>query len=174
MTKIFSPSVSVVAAGEEVAGDTSVSFVLTDAFSPEWHPAKQHMAIVTDDYGGTMGIVTMEDLLEEIVGDIWDEDEEEELPFQQLPDGSYEVSGDMDIDDLFEDFGYYNRHFESESSTVGGWAMEMLEHLPEPGEVFEYDGFTVQVLEVDEQRVTRLRVTFDRSRSSMEAKDNDD
>ena len=53
-------------------------------------------------------------------------------------------------------------------------AMEMLEHLPEPGEVFEYDGFTVQVLEVDEQRVTRLRVTFDRSRSSMEAKDNDD
>ena len=52
--------------------------------------------------------------------------------------------------------------------------MEMLEHLPEPGEVFEYDGFTVQVLEVDEQRVTRLRVTFDRSRSSMEAKDNDD
>ena len=116
----------------------------------------------------------MEDLLEEIVGDIWDEDEEEELPFQQLPDGSYEVSGDMDIDDLFEDFDYYNRHFESESSTVGGWAMEMLEHLPEPGEVFEYDGFTVQVLEVDEQRVTRLRVTFDRSRSSMEAKDNDD
>ena len=115
-----------------------------------------------------------EDLLEEIVGDIWDEDEEEELPFQQLPDGSYEVSGDMDIDDLFEDFGYYNRHFESESSTVGGWAMEMLEHLPEPGEVFEYDGFTVQVLEVDEQRVTRLRVTFDRSRSSMEAKGNDD
>ena len=111
---------------------------------------------------------------EEIVGDIWDEDEEEELPFQQLPDGSYEVSGDMDIDDLFEDFGYYNRHFESESSTVGGWAMEMLEHLPEPGEVFEYDGFTVQVLEVDEQRVTRLRVTFDRSRSSMEAKGNDD
>ena len=53
-------------------------------------------------------------------------------------------------------------------------AMEMLEHLPEPGEVFEYDGFTVQVLEVDEQRVTRLRVTFDRSRSSMKAKDNDD
>ena len=80
----------------------------------------------------------------------------------------------MDNDALFEDFGYYNRHFESESSTVGGWAMEMLEHLPEPGEVFEYDGFTVQVLEVDEQRVTRLRVTFDRSRSSMEAKDNDD
>ena len=140
----------------------------------EFKRRKAHIAIVTDDYGGTMGIVTMEDLLEEIVGDIWDEDEEEELPFQQLPDGSYEVSGDMDIDDLFEDFDYYNRHFESESSTVGGWAMEMLEHLPEPGEVFEYDGFTVQVLEVDEQRVTRLRVTFDRSRSSMEAKDNDD
>ena len=140
----------------------------------EFKRRKAHIAIVTDDYGGTVGMVTMEDLLEEIVGDIWDEDEEEELPFQQLPDGSYEVSGDMDIDDLFEDFGYYNRHFESESSTVGGWAMEMLEHLPEPGEVFEYDGFTVQVLEVDEQRVTRLRVTFDRSRSSMEAKDNDD
>ena len=140
----------------------------------EFKRRKAHIAIVTDDYGGTMGIVTMEDLLEEIVGDIWDEDEEEELPFQQLPDGSYEVSGDMDIDDLFEDFDYYNRHFESESSTVGGWAMEMLEHLPEPGEEFWYDGFTVQVLAVDEQRVNRLRVTFDRSRSSMESKEGDD
>ena len=140
----------------------------------EMREMQMPMTVVLDEYGGTLGIATTEDILEQIVGDIWDEDEEEELPFQQLPDGSYEVSGDMDIDDLFEDFDYYNRHFESESSTVGGWAMEMLEHLPEPGEVFEYDGFTVQVLEVDEQRVTRLRVTFDRSRSSMEAKDNDD
>ena len=148
--------------------------VHADQLFRDMQAKKQHLAVVVDEYGGTAGIVTMEDLLEEIVGDIWDEDEEEELPFQQLPDGSYEVSGDMDIDDLFEDFDYYNRHFESESSTVGGWAMEMLEHLPEPGEVFEYDGFTVQVLEVDEQRVTRLRVTFDRSRSSVGSDSSED
>ena len=126
---------------------------------------RAHIAVVTDDYGGTMGIVTMEDLLEEIVGDIWDEDEEVEQDLTALPDGSSEVSGDMDIDDLFEAFHYHDSDFTSESSTVGGWTMEMLEHLPAPGESFFYDGFTVTVLEVDEQRVTRLRVTYDPGRS---------
>ena len=126
---------------------------------------RAHIAVVTDDYGGTMGIVTMEDLLEEIVGDIWDEDEEVEQDLTALPDGSSEVSGDMDIDDLFDAFHYHDSDFTSESSTVGGWTMERLEHLPAPGESFFYDGFTVTVLEVDEQRVTRLRVTFDPSQS---------
>ena len=133
----------------------------------EFKRRKAHIAVVTDDYGGTMGIVTMEDLLEEIVGDIWDEDEEEEQEFKPLPDGSYEVSGDMDIEDMFDKFDYYNRSFESEASTMSGWAMEQLEHLPEPGESFEFDGFSIKVLEVDEQRVTRLQVRFNREKSSL-------
>ncbi len=137
----------------------------------EFKRRKAHIAVVTDDYGGTMGIVTMEDLLEEIVGDIWDEDEEEEQEFRVLPDGSFEVSGDMDIEDMFDKFDYYNRSFDPEASTMSGWAMEMLEHLPEPGESFEFDGFHIEVLEVDEQRVTRLRVQFDRSASSMAEND---
>lgn len=133
----------------------------------EFKRRKAHIAIVTDDYGGTMGIVTMEDLLEEIVGEIWDEDEEIEQEFLKLSDGSYEVSGDMDIEDLFEKFDYYNRNFNSEYSTVGGWALETLEHLPEVGETFAFDGFTIEVLEMDEQRITKLRVWFDPEKSSI-------
>lgn len=115
----------------------------------------------------------MEDLLEEIVGDIWDEDEEEELPFQQLPDGSYEVSGDMDIDDLFEDFDYYNRHFESEPPL---WAAGHGDAgaLPDPARCSNTMVLPYRCWKWTNSVVTRLRVTFDRSRSSMEAKDNDD
>ena len=133
----------------------------------EFKRKKAHIAIVTDDYGGTMGIVTMEDLLEKIVGEIWDEDEEIESEFQSLADGSYEVSGDMDIEDMFAQFDYYNRNFDSDASTMGGWAMEMLEHLPQPGETFLYDGFAIEVLAVDEQRVTKLKVSFHPEQSSV-------
>lgn len=120
-----------------------------------------HIAIVTDDYGGTMGIVTMEDLLEELVGEIWDEDEEVAQEFLPQPDGSYLVSGDMDIEDFFEEFEYENKDFDSEFTAMSGWALEMFERLPEVGESFTFDGFTITVSELGDQRIKKLTVRFD-------------
>lgn len=85
---------------------------------------KIHLAVVTDDYGGILGIVTMEDLLEQIVGEIWDEDEEEEKMSLKISDNKYEVSGDMSIADMLELFDKPAKYIETESNSVGGWALE--------------------------------------------------
>ncbi len=119
---------------------------------------KNHIAIVIDDYGGTLGIVTLEDLLEELVGEIWDEDEEIVTDLQKTGENSWEVSGDMGIEDFFDRIDYAPRGFESDFNTMNGWALEMLEHIPEAGESFVYDCLAVTVKEMDDQRVTKLLV----------------
>lgn len=119
---------------------------------------KVHIAVVTDDYGGTMGIVTMEDLLEELVGDIWDEDEEEVQELVQVGENRYEVTGDMNVYEMFEQLGVDDRSFDSDYNTISGWAMEMLEHIPEVGESFTYKNLTITVLEQENQRIIKLLV----------------
>lgn len=119
---------------------------------------KNHMAVVIDDYGGTLGLVTMEDLLEELVGDIWDEDDEVITECTHLGDNVYQVSGDMNIEEFFDTIGYAPKDFESDYNTMNGWALEQLEHIPHVGESFEYHMLTVTVEEMDDQRITRLRV----------------
>lgn len=126
----------------------------------EFQRKKAHIAVVIDDYGGTLGIVTMEDLLEELVGEIWDEDEEIVTELVQTGPDRYEVSGDMNIEEFFEGIGYAPRGFESDFNTMNGWALEMLEHIPQAGESFTYDRLTVTVKEMDDQRVTKLAVTL--------------
>lgn len=121
---------------------------------------KMHIALVTDDYGGILGMVTMEDLLEQLVGDIWDEDEEVEQELVALPDGSYEVQGDLNTLDLFDRIDFDARQFDSEYNSVSGWALEMLEHIPEVGESFTYRNLKVTVTEMDDQRITKLHVEF--------------
>lgn len=116
------------------------------------------LAIVTDEYGGTMGCITMEDVLEELVGDIWDESDEIKNEFVRISENVYEVSGDLPIDDLFEYVNVDDRGFESEYITVGGWAIEMLNGLPNVGDTFEYKNLAVTVTQSDSQRVTRLLV----------------
>lgn len=121
--------------------------------------AKLHLAVVTDEYGGCTGIVTMEDVLECIVGDIWDDtDEIEAEEVIELPDGIYELDGDMAIGDFIELMDYSEESFETESSTVGGWTLEMFGAFPEEGESFEYDNLTVTVLKMDGFRVERVRI----------------
>ena len=109
---------------------------------------KTHIAVVIDDYGGTLGIVTMEE--------IWDEDEEIITELAPLGVDSWEVSGDMNIEEFFDAINYAPRGFESDFNTMNGWALEMLEHIPQAGEQFSYGRLTVTVKEMDDQRVTKL------------------
>ena len=119
-----------------------------------------HMAVVMDDYGGTMGIVSMEDLLEELVGEIYDEDDEIDRDFYEIKPSTYSVSGDFNVYETLEQIGYEERDFESEYPTLGGWALEILERVPNVGDGFGYNGIDVVVTEMDDQRIMRLSVTY--------------
>ena len=123
--------------------------------------ARQHLAIVTDEYSGTLGIVTMEDVLEEIVGDIWDDNDEIEEEVVESETGELIVDGDMPIGDFLELLGIDEDDFDYESQTAGGWTIEYLEDFPKEGDSFDYDGFHIEVTEAGERRVGRLTVRKD-------------
>ena len=124
----------------------------------ELRHAKKHLAIVTDEYGGTLGVISLEDVLEQIVGEIWDETDEVETEVVEKAEGEYELDGDMTISDFLELVGLDEDDFECESDTVGGWAIEMFGRFPDPGESFDYDGLTVTILAMDKQRVDKVLV----------------
>ena len=119
---------------------------------------KMPLAIVTDDYGGTMGLITIEDIVEELVGEIWDEYDEFEEELVKKSDSVYEVSGDYNVYDLMEELDEENRSFESDYNTVSGWTLEQLEHIPQVGESFVYRNLRVTVTAMDEQRITKLKI----------------
>ncbi len=124
--------------------------------------AKQHLAIVTDEYGGTLGVLSMEDVLEQIVGDIWDETDTVEQEMVRRPDGSYELEGTMLLEDFLEAIGRNADDFEAESNTVGGWTLEMFGGFPKVGDSFRYENMTVTVLSmVDGRRVGKVLVQLD-------------
>lgn len=117
-----------------------------------------HIAIVIDEFGGTLGVVTMEDILEELVGDIWDESDEIVNMIVKTGENTYEVNGDMNIDDFFSEIESSNKDVECEYSTVGGWAVEQLNADPHVGDTFTYENLFVVVSEMDDMRVTKLTV----------------
>ena len=116
---------------------------------------KNHMAVVVDEYGGVVGIVTMEDILEELVGEIWDEHDEVVEDVVQLSDDEWRVSGGANLDDLRELFPISD---EFESVTVNGWVLEVLGHLPQTGDAFDYGDLHVTVERVARRRVEQIRV----------------
>lgn len=121
---------------------------------------KKHlmMAIVVDEYGGTMGLLTLEDILEEIVGDIFDESDVIEHDVVSAGEDTFTVDGSTTISDFFDYAGYEPAAFESAYSTMGGWAMEMLDRFPAPGDHFTWDRFDVTVQEAEAMRVETLLV----------------
>ena len=117
---------------------------------------KSHMAIVIDEYGGTMGIVTMEDILEELVGEIWDEHDEIEEPIQKIDDTTYILDGSVTLDDFCDQFDVKS---DSDSVSLGGWVMDQMECIPDEGDSFEYENLTITVSKTDDHRVEEITVT---------------
>ncbi len=117
-----------------------------------------HMVIVTDEYGGTMGCLTMEDVLEQIVGDIWDETDEVDPEFKKVGRDLYEADGDMRTMDLFEELDMDERDFEDDNATLGGWTIEMLNGYPKVGDSFVYKNLTITVKRRHNMRVTKLTI----------------
>jgi CBS domain containing-hemolysin-like protein len=122
----------------------------------EMQEESAHMAVVVDEYGSTAGIVTLEDMVEEIVGEIHDE-HEPERDFRQDPDGSYVVSGSFDVDRLTDLLDFHPQG-DPESTTVGGLVTEWLGHVPAVGEETERDGILITVLAANDRRVDQVRI----------------
>ena len=117
--------------------------------------AKTQMAVVVDEYGGTCGIVTMEDILEELVGEIWDEHDEEEVFLRKLGPDAYAVDAAMDFDDFA---AYFHLKTDSEMVSVSGWVMEQFGRVPEAGDSFTFDGLRVEVTRVENHRIEEIHV----------------
>jgi len=116
---------------------------------------KAHMAVVVDEYGGTQGIATLEDILEELVGEIWDEHDEVIETFQKQPDGSYLIACSADLDDMYDLFQVKGT---CDAATVSGWVMEQVGRVPEEGDHFQAEGLDVTVTQVEHRRVLKIQV----------------
>ena len=120
--------------------------------------ARQHLAIVSDEYGGTLGVLSMEDVLEQIVGDIWDETDTVEQEVVQRSESEFELDGDMTISDMLELLGIDEDEFEAESETVGGWTVESFGAFPQVGDRFTFENWQITVLSMDGRRVEKVLV----------------
>ena len=120
--------------------------------------SQQHLAVVTDEYGGTLGVVSMEDVLEQLVGEIWDETDTVERDVVDQGDGLYELDGDMTISEFLELLHWRESEFDFDSETVGGWCIEINNGFPNVNTTFEYNDIKVRITEISERRVRRVLV----------------
>ena len=123
--------------------------------------AKQHLAIVTDEYSGTLGIISMEDVLEQIVGEIYDETDTIDPEIIKHTDTEFEIDGGMPITDLLDLAGIKEDDFEADSATVGGWTVESIGSFPNEGDSFNYKNMTIKVLKMDGLRVEKVLVKLE-------------
>ena len=125
----------------------------------QFQTSKSHMAVVVDEYGGTQGIITMEDILEELVGEIYDEHDRVIEYYKKLDDKTYLVKADEDIDDLFEHFGIENNE-DYEFNTVSAWVIDILDKIPVKGDSFDFKNMHIEVTDADEKKVNEIKITF--------------
>lgn len=129
---------------------------------------KSHMAIIIDEYGGTVGIVTLEDILEELVGEIWDEHDEVIENFEKIGENKYRVLCSADLDDMFEQFGIDE---EIDIPTVSGWVIETFGKIPNVGESFDYENLHVTVTKCDSKHVLEIAVEVEEKKDKEQDKD---
>lgn len=120
--------------------------------------SKVHLAVVVDEYGGTLGIVTLEDILEELVGEIWDEHDQVVEYFEKLDEKTYRVDGNADLGDFFELFSIETEEDEFDSQTVGGWVLEMLKELPKKNDSFDFEHLHIILTKCSLKRVYEVKV----------------
>ena len=140
-----------------------------DELLRELQQKKIHLAVVVDEYGGTVGIVSMEDILEELVGEIWDEHDEIVQEIRKITDSDYVVEGSANLEKLFDEIGCEREH---DSITVSGWILEIAGKVPSRGDVYHYENMTIRILEMDGHRVGKIKLHVDRP--SAEEEDEDD
>ena len=122
----------------------------------EFQEKKLHLAVVTDEYGSTAGIVTLEDIIEEIVGDIWDEHDDIEIDVNEIGEGEYIISGKANASKVFDEIGVDK---EPEALTINGWAIDALSRIPREGDEFEADGLAAKVLKMNGKRIENIHIT---------------
>ena len=129
------------------------------AIMNEFRKSSTHMAVVADEYGGITGIVTMEDVLEQLVGEIWDENDDIVNDWQALSKDRFECAGDLNLSEFCNHLDLDDEELDTVCATVGGWATEQIGAMPVPFDSFDYDRFTMMVKEVDENhRIVRLLI----------------
>ena len=124
----------------------------------EMQKAKVHMAVVIDQYGGTEGICTLEDIIEELVGEIYDESDEEDTSFIRISDKRFEISPDLSVNDFLERLGLPEDTIDTERTSMGGWIMDMLDRIPEQNEFVSYGPFNMTISMEDEQKIDKIKV----------------
>lgn len=145
--------------------------VKIDLVLRELQKKKSHLAVVLDEYGGTYGVITMEDILDELVGELWTEPEENNENFKKLSDDLYHILASIDLDEFCE---YFEIEIESDMVSFSGWITDRLEKIPTTGDQFEYEGMVIRVLSTDSHRVSEVevRLTEDFHKEKEDEKEN--
>lgn len=133
----------------------------------ELQQKKMHIAVVIDEYGGTAGIVTLEDILEELVGEIWDEHDKIVCEMEQMEEGTYRIFGKANVEKVFEELG---REREFAVLTVSGWVMEQLGCIPTEGDSFTNDGLTVTVTKMHGKRIAEICIVCEKNDGKKDVK----
>lgn len=126
-----------------------------DDLMKELQKEKLHIAVIVDEYGSTLGLVTLEDILEELVGEIWDEHDTVVREIEEISENEFIVSGKANLEKLMERLG---KEQETDVLTVNGWVMEMLEKIPSEGDFFEVDDLSVRVIKMNGKRIEQVRI----------------